>query len=467
MYRKAVTETDTSYRLITNNNEGEAMSPEKVREEMPVEDRELREEIQKKHGKSVEELYHEREKRLYDAITLKVPDRVPVLFSGTYPACKHVGIPFSSIYYDAPAWKRALKRMLVDFAPDAYGNITSGPGKALDILDSNYTWHSGGKLPADVPHQIREDEFMKADEYDAFLLDPSDYIFRYWLPRVYNSMQPLAKLPPLRDMGRNPLSLVSFFDSPEYAQFAKVMKQAGQEKQEWDKAVGDFDKEMESIGFPIDPFWNARGGVNPPFSDFSNTFRGFRGVSADMFRRPDKLKAALEKFLEFQISQAKPAVHKDGKFAIGSSGESHRVSDEFLSIKQFEEFVWPYWKRAIQTTFDLGYDVIRMFFEGRRDNQLEYFTDFPKGTFYIRIQESDMKRAKEILGDCACLCGNVPVSLLCAASPSEVEDYCKKLIKDCGKNGGFILTSSTVGYGEIKPANLKAMIDSAEKYGRY
>ena len=443
------------------------MAAEKSREEILVDDRELREEIEKKHGKSVEELYYEREKRLYDAITLKVPDRVPVLFCGTYPACKYAGIPFSSVYYDAPAWKRALKRMLIDFAPDGWGNINSGAGTALDILDSNYEWHPGGKLPPYLPHQINEQEYMKEDEYDLFLFDPSDYIIRYWLPRVYNSMKPLAKLPPLMGLGTNATSIATLFDLPEFEEFAKAMKKAGQEKKKWDKAVGDLEQEMTSIGFPPDPFWKMGGGVMPPFSGFSNSFRGFRGVGIDMFRRPDKLKAALEKFLEFRISQAKPAVHEDDKPAVGGAGESHRVSDEFLSIKQFEEFVWPNWKRAIETTFDLGYDVIRMFFEGRRDNQLEYFTDFPQGTFYIRIQESDMVRAKEILGHCACLCGNVPVTLLSTGSPSEVEEYCKKLIQTCGKNGGLIITSSTTGYGEIKPENVKAMIDSVEKHGRY
>lgn len=45
---------------------------------MLVDDGRLREEIQKKHDKSVEELYNESEKRLYDTITLRLPDRVPV-----------------------------------------------------------------------------------------------------------------------------------------------------------------------------------------------------------------------------------------------------------------------------------------------------------------------------------------------------------------------------------------------------
>jgi hypothetical protein len=443
------------------------MTTEKSREEILVDDRKLKEEIEKKHGKSVEELYQEREKRLYDAITLKVPDRVPVLFGGTYPACVHVGIPFSSVYYDAPAWKSAMKRLLADFEPDAYGTITAGAGTALDILDSNYNWHPGGKLPPNVPHQINEQEFMKEDEYDLFLFDPSDYIIRYWLPRVYNSMKPLAKLPPFMDLGINMASIVTLFDSPEFEQFARSMKKAGEEQKKWDQAVGDFNKEMASLGFPQDPFWQRQGGVQPPFSGFSNSFRGFRGVVIDMFRRPDKLKAALEKFLEFRIRRAKPAVHQDGKPAIGGSAEAHRVSDEFLSKKQFEEFVWPNWKRAIQTTFDLGYDVIAMLMEGRRDNQLEYLTEFSRGTFYLRVQDTNMFRAKEILGDRACLAGNVPVSLLCAGSPSEVEEYCKKLIQICGKNGGFILTTSTTGYGETKPENVKAMIDSVEKYGRY
>jgi hypothetical protein len=443
------------------------MSTEKSRKEIVVDDKKLREEIEKKHGKSVEELYQEREKRLYDAITLKVPDRVPVLFGGTYPACTYAGIPFSSVYYDAPALKSAFKRMLIDFGPDAYGTITAGAGTALDILDSNFNWHPGGKLPPNVPHQINEQEFMKEDEYDLFLFDPSDYIIRYLLPRVYNSMKPLANLPPIMELGTFVEFVVAIFDSPEFEQFARAMKKAGEEQKKWNEAIGDFNQEMASLGFPQDPFWRRQGGVQPPFSGFSNSFRGFRGVVIDMFRQPDKLKAALEKFLEFRISRAKPAVHEDDKPAIGGAAEAHRVSDDILSIKQFEEFVWPNWKRAIQTTFDLGYDVIAMLMEGRRDNQLEYLTEFPKGTFYLRIQDTDMFRAKEILGDRACLAGNVPVSLLCAGSPSEVEEYCKKLIQVCGKNGGFILTSSTTGYGETKPQNVKAMIDSVEKYGRY
>jgi hypothetical protein len=38
---------------------------------------------------------------------------------------------------------------------------------------------------------------MKEDEYDLFLSDPSDFVVRYYLPRVYGCTAPLSKLPPV------------------------------------------------------------------------------------------------------------------------------------------------------------------------------------------------------------------------------------------------------------------------------
>ena len=53
-----------------------------------------------------------------------------------------------------------------------------------------------------------------------------------------------------------------------------------------------------------------------------------------------------------------------------------------------------------------------------------------------------------------------------AGTVQEVIDYCKKLIEGLAKDGGFILSprSST---DEVKPENLKAMIDFTHDYGVY
>ncbi|MFC2021527.1 hypothetical protein ACFLU1_07125, partial [Chloroflexota bacterium] len=60
----------------------------------------------------------------------------------------------------------------------------------------------------------------------------------------------------------------------------------------------------------------------------------------------------------------------------------------------------------------------------------------------------------------------VPASLLWGGSPQEVEEYTRNIIKVCGKDGGFILSAST-SVDDAKPANLKAMMDTARKYGQY
>jgi len=107
-----------------------------------------------------------------------------------------------------------------------------------------------------------------------------------------------------------------------------------------------------------------------------------------------------------------------------------------------------------------------MFCEGRRDKQLEYFTGFPKGSLVILFEQTDIFRAKEILGDRVCLMGNVPLPLLQLGSPQDVEEYCRKLIKVCGKGGGFILANGG-GIYDAKPENMRAMVDSIMKYGWY
>jgi uroporphyrinogen-III decarboxylase len=432
---------------------------------IPLEDQKLIDTIQKKHGKSIEELRQEREKRLWDAVELKVPDRVPVIFGGTFFACKYAGIPYSAAYYDTVAWKNAFKKMIVDMDPDSYGWEPRESGVALEALASNYTRWPGGTLPPDVPFQIAEKEYMREDEYDLFLSDPTDYNIRYLFPRVYDSLQPLSKLPSLMGFGANVESFAKMLASPEFEPVIKAIKRAGDAEAEKDRLLSTTKDEMAALGFPEG--LPARGGVMPPFSSFSNTYRTFKGVVKDMFRRPDKLKAALQVVLNQRIARATPAIKRPGYPALGSSGEAHRVSDEFFSNKQFEEFVWPYWKQAMDKTYELGYDIISMFFEGKRDNQLHYFTQFPKRSMLIRFAETDIFRAKEILGDKACIMGNVPIKMLHIGSPSEVDEYCKKLIEKVGKNGGFILRCSTDYTQEAKPENVKAMIDSVEKYGRY
>ena len=141
-----------------------------------------------------------------------------------------------------------------------------------------------------------------------------------------------------------------------------------------------------------------------------------------------------------------------------------RGSDNFMSTKQFETFYWQTFKKLVMSLIDRGATPC-VFFEGNFDSRLEYLLDFPKGSILVRLDKTDIFRAKEILGDHLCIEGNVPSTLLQMGSEQEVREHCKKLIDVVGKGGGFILGPEYTD--EVKPENLKTMIEFTKEYGRY
>jgi uroporphyrinogen-III decarboxylase len=230
--------------------------------------------------------------------------------------------------------------------------------------------------------------------------------------------------------------------------------------------MAGFNEDIESMGFP--PF-GGRGGVapgGPAFDVMANTYRGWKGIIKDMFRQPDKLIAAMEKINDMSIARAKPADKSTPGLKLGGGGALHRGSDRFLSKKQWETFYWPTWKKSMDKAIELGYTPF-IFAEGFCEERFEYFLEFPKGSVVIRFTDTNMFKAKEALGDHFCLMGSVPLTMLQIASPSEVEEYCKKLIQVCGKGGGYILRTDTDYIQDANPKNVRVMVESVEKYGRY
>lgn len=444
------------------------MATIKSRQELLEEEKRLIAEIEKRHGKTVEQLYEEREKRVRYAIELREPDMVPVIlgYEGGNFAARYCGVPLAAAYYDPVAYMEAYRKMMLDFEPDMQRGTfaAANSGLTLEVLDAKQTKWPGGPLPQNVSHQFVEGEYMKADEYDLFLSDPTDFVLRYYLPRVFGALAPLSKLPPMRTMtGTGFAGTVGLFARPEFKEFAEKLYQAGQRQEELRRETADFLGHMIRLGFP--PHRHGGGVGGAPFDMISDNLRGMRGSMVDMYRCPVKLLEACDKILEWRISQAVPADPKTRGNPKISGSALHRGSDGFMSLKQFETFYWPGLKKAIKTDVDLGY-VHMAFCEGVWDDRLEYWLELPKGKVICYFEKTDLAKAKAVLGGHLCIMGNVPSTLLEVGSPQEVEEYCRDLIKTCGKGGGFILSpgSST---DEAKPANIKAMVDSVKKHGWY
>jgi uroporphyrinogen-III decarboxylase len=66
-----------------------------------------------------------------------------------------------------------------------------------------------------------------------------------------------------------------------------------------------------------------------------------------------------------------------------------------------------------------------------------------------------------------CLFGDVPADKLVMGSPQEVEEYCHRLIEEVGRGGGLILAAGCEIPYNARPENLRALVQSAYKYGYY
>ena len=78
-------------------------------------------------------LYQERVKRLIDVITLKEPDRVPVVLSPAHAPAKYCGYTTRDVMYDQDklhsAWQKYINDLDHDVLPsDSLGPLWSSPG---------------------------------------------------------------------------------------------------------------------------------------------------------------------------------------------------------------------------------------------------------------------------------------------------------------------------------------------------
>ncbi len=433
----------------------------KSEKDYPVNIQELRATIEKKTGKTPEQLYEEREKRVREAIQLKQPDRVPVSLRMTYFPAKYAGIPKAASYYNAVTWRNAIIKATLEYEPDLYQNASSAiAGSALELLNPTQTKWPGGTLDPNLSHQAIDVECMQQDEYDLFLDDPTGYTIRYLLPRAFNTLEPLTQTPEIGYRFNNFPAFTPVFTQPEFLKMARAILKAGQEQDKWQKLMGNLQEDLAKLGFPAHATMGGAGGA--PFDVISDFYRGMKGAMLDMYRCPDKLLAACDKILRSHISKAVPADPKKRGNPKRLFLALHRGAEGFMSKKQFEKFYWPGLKKAMETSINLGY-VPMAFCEGKYGDRIEYFLELPKGKAVVHFDQTDMFKAKDVLKDHLCIMGNVPSSILQVGSIQDVEEYCKKLIQYCGKDGGFILTNGS-SLDEVNPANLKAMIDSVKKF---
>jgi len=300
---------------------------------------------------------------------------------------------------------------------------------------------------------------MRPEEYDAFTLNPADYIIRRFLPRNWGAFSPLSGLGSFSSFQGIAYQAMAMASMPDFRPMLEAISEASQAMVEWQSVVTECSRATQAMGYP-----STEGGMAlSPFDTIADLLRGTRGSSMDMYRQPEKLLEATDRIVHLTLQSV---LENAGRFRSPFVFiPMHKGDDNFMSGPQFEKFYWPPFRKLLLGLIEEGL-IPSMVVDGTYNRRLDFIKDLPRASVVWTFEKTDMALAKKVLGGHACMAGNVTGSLLYTGTPEDVKKYCRWLIDTCAPGGGYIL-SMGVTVDKVSPANLQAIIETAKEYGVY
>ena len=407
-----------------------------------------------------EKQYKERAVRLYRAAKIEIPDRVPCMLpAGWFPAM-NAGITLKEAMYNPQRMKWAWLKFLDEYDTDTFDGTIFFYGRVHDLLDTrDMRWPGHGLADDTYAYQFVEGEYMKADEYDLFMKDPFDFQLRHLLPRRTGIFEPFARVPSFSSHLGLPQRLMAMCQDPAFQNFFEAILEASKVQKEFQRVSAETTRMAFAKGFPM-----FRGGLTvAPFDFFADNLRGTHGIVRDMYRQPEKIHEAMESVLPELLAGAIDMADTTDCPVVMMP--LHKGDDTFMSDKQFETFYWPTFQRLLMGMIEEGLLPFPVA-EGAYNRRLEVIKDMPKSGVIWMFDQTDMAKAKKILGDTSCIVGNVPVSLAYSAEPVQMKEYCRRLIEICAPGGGYMLSGGAT-FDMARPENLHAMMEAVKEYGVY
>jgi len=416
------------------------------------------------------QLIEEKNQRFYDAIALKEPDRVPIAFQSMFYPAVQTGMTIKEAMYKPIKFAKAALKVYSRYDWDQYPDIQLMIiGKMYDALGYKIQMWPGAKDPDqrlrdNQSFQALDKPWLKAEDYNDYLMDPTYFILRNILPRQYTKFASLAKF-------LNPYELLfgfdlfTFFMDKEVKKMIKDVRKALLPFINMALGMRKYKKGLEKKGCPVE---QSSGWGYVPFDYVSVYLRGLKGTMLDMIRNPEELKRACEPMVDLEmenLDRGSPFFSDEGTAFIAL----WRGGNAFMSNAQFEEFYLPGLTDLMDKLVKRG--LTPMFhFQGNFTDRLNYLEELAKkhkGKMVYYFDVMDIIEVKERMGDYVCIRGGVPGSLLVGGTPQQVDEHMKKILEGCMEGGGYIVDVSNTIPNEAKHENVKAMTDAVHKYGVY
>ncbi|MCX7885700.1 MAG: hypothetical protein N3B01_00375 [Verrucomicrobiae bacterium] len=392
------------------------------------------------------QLYAERLKRYTIAMRNGKPDRIPIRPFVAEFICNHTGYTCQEVTQDYQLAFEATCRCCLDYDWDAVVPnmvyLWAGIPQAVGL---RYYQIPGVGLDPNIAFNYveppEEHAFMRADEYDEFITDPTAYLFNVWLPRVSTDIVPPGQPNTYRNnvaFFKAGLSVLSYFSA--------------------------FGPQIERLRTECGTVSAICGMLKAPLDVLADKFRGYLGLCEDLVVRPKKVLAACEAMMPHLLHLAITSADPTKTLPLGFW--MHRTCVPFISQEHFNNIHWPTLKPMLDELWRRGHQVL-FYAEGKWDAHLETFAQLPEGSIIFHIDRTDPLLAHRILHKKFALSGGVPNYLLAFGTPQQVRDYCKMLIDNIGRDGGYIMDASAIMQNDTKVENMRALTEFTRQYGVY
>jgi uroporphyrinogen-III decarboxylase len=369
--------------------------------------------------------YRERLARIRRTIELQPVDRIPFVFMGTAFAPRYMGVSMAEFCAD-PDLRVDVTLAAMDRLGGEFDGINSLPAGRISVALSA-AWLSrvavpGRELPDDSLWQVDEKEVMTVDDYDTIIDRGWLAFLAEYMPRV---IEPAELAANATWMGNNLSSVVQRCQERGYV--------------------------------PI-----SGGGTTIPFECLCGG-RSMEEFFLDLYRIPDKVKAALDAMQPGLIQIGVDGARRSGVPAVWVGG--WRAASAMLSPKMWNEFVFPYYLEMV-TRLAENEIVSVLHFDHDWTRDLSRLRELPARRCILNLDGwTDIRRAKEILGDHMAIMGDVPAPLLSTGTPDDVYAYVRDLARDVGPTG-LILCPGCDAPIDAKPENMQAFAAASLEFGK-
>jgi len=395
---------------------------------------------------TMEQLYDERLSRYLTAMRNEKPDTIPIRpFVAEFTA-KYAGFTCQDITHDFDKAFVAVRKCAADFDWDAIvTNMVYVWTGLTQAIGTKYYGTPGIEIPPDTGFQYREPDehnaFMKADEYDELIDDPTAFLYTKWLPRVSPDICAIGE----PSSYRNNLAFVK----------------GGMAMLNYFMAFGPQCDRLRTESGTVSAI---AGILKAPFDIIGDKLRGYLGLTIDMIEQPDKVLAACEALMPHLYNVALTTADPNNQVPIGYW--MHRGCEPFVSKGQFDSHYWPTVKPIIEELWKQGHQTL-FYAEGDWKNHLHRFTELPDKSIVYHVDKGDIFETNKVLGHKFCLSGGIPNAILSYKKPDDVRACCKKVIDGVAQDGGYILDASAIMQNDTSIENMKALTDFARECGVY